>query len=85
MLLLQNMLGKSRKSLAAAKTVQKLWRQQYKDAMSEAQPYPWMTPKPVKAVKVEPSDASGAASAGVCFSVRSCEYLRTVGCVSVYM
>ena len=72
MLLLQKTLRNSEKNLAEAKTVLKLWLQQYKDAMAEAQPYPWMMPKPVKAVKVEPSDASGAASPGVCFSMRAC-------------
>ena len=72
MLLLQKMLRNSEKNLAEAKTIAKLWHQNHKDAMAEAQPYPWMMPKPVKAVKVELSDASGAASPGVCFSMRAC-------------
>ena len=72
MLLLQKMLRNSEKELAEAKGIAKYWHQQYKDAMAEAQPYPWMMPKPVKAVKVELSDASGAASPGVCFSMRAC-------------
>ena len=88
------MLGKSRKSLAAATTALKYWLQQYKDAKSKAQPYAWMTPEPVKVVKVELSDASdpppdksGAASAGVCFSVRACMRIRALGrlCFGVYM
>ena len=77
--LLQKMFINPQKSLAAAKTTLEFWLQQYKGAMSKAEPYAWVKPIPVKAVKVELSDASaatpeksGAASAGVCFSVRAC-------------